>query len=101
MKPVGNGTVSVAIPNAAIFDPANSAAWLPSAKATDPSTYQGFLVLASDLCTANGLVRLAAGGTFFFGIASDGNHEKISVRWHYSANGSAGNWSNVLGVVPN
>jgi hypothetical protein len=100
IKPVGSGTISVAIPNGATLDPANSSAWYPTAKATDPLTYQGSLVLATDLCTANGLVRLQAGGSFFFGIASDGNHEKINVRWHYSANGSAGNWSSTLGVTP-
>ena len=101
VTPIGSGTLSVPMADAANLDPANSSAWYPSAKQTDASTFQGSLQLATDLCTANGLVRLQKGGTFYAGIASDGNHEKINIRWHYSANGSAGGWSGTKGVVPN
>jgi hypothetical protein len=100
VSPTGSGTLSVAIADARTFDPANSSAWYPSGKQSDASVYQGALLLATDLCTANGLVRLQKGGTFFFGLAADGNHEKVNVRWHYSANGSAGGWSGTLGVSP-
>jgi hypothetical protein len=56
---------------------------------SDSSVFQGSYAATTALCGAGNIVRLQKGGTFSTGITSTGP-EKINVRWHYSANGSAG-----------
>jgi hypothetical protein len=99
-KPSGSGAITVAIGDASYLNPANSSAWYPSGKQSDASVYQGSLVLPSNLCTANGLVRLQKAGRFSFTLTSTGNGERVYVRWHYGAGGSPGDWSDTLVVVP-
>ena len=94
----GGGTITVPIGDVSYTDPANSSAWFPSGDQSSASVYQGSLSVPN-LCSG-GQVSLQQGGTFTTGIASTDTSDKVNIRWHYSANGSAGSWSGTLGVIP-
>ena len=94
----GGGTITVPMSDASYPDPQNSSAWYPSGDQSNAATYQGSTTVP-DLC-GGGLVRLQKGGTFTAGVASTDTTNKVNVRWHYSANNSAGGWSGTLGVIP-
>jgi hypothetical protein len=79
---------------------ANDSAWYPSADQQSALSYGG-QVAVPDLCNC-GDMSLANGGTFYTVVEAsaqvpgDGAH----VRWHYSADGSAGPWSATAHVQP-
>jgi hypothetical protein len=52
-----------------------------------------------DLCSG-GQMTLKDGGTFMAFLMSDDTTDKVNVRFHYSANGSAGSWSATTSVIP-
>jgi hypothetical protein len=74
----------------ALRSPAGSTAWYPSGDQKVASVFQGSL--SPDLC-AGGQISLAKGGTFTATVFSSDLKDKVSARWHYSANGSSGGWS--------
>jgi hypothetical protein len=84
------------MPDASYVDPASSSAWYPSGSTSDPSVYQGSIGVP-DLC-GGGIVSLKPGGTLSTTVASTAG-DRLSLRWHYSANGSAGGWSTTLAVT--
>jgi hypothetical protein len=92
------GTITVPIADASYDDPVNSSAWYPSGVQSDASVYQGQYTVQQSLCGAGNTVRLQEGGTFFAGISPSGPG-KINVRWHYSANDSAGGWSGTATAI--
>jgi hypothetical protein len=94
------GTTSVPIADASVTDPADSSGWFPSGDQHDAAVYQASYTVPTTLCPPDDLVRLQQGGVFTTGIASNGAHEDVHVRWHYSANGTAGGWSGTYGVTP-
>src|SRR5262249_33518700 len=96
----GSGMLTVPIANQSYRDPANNSAWYPSGDQHSPAVFQGSFVIPSTLC-GSGLVRLNQGGTFNSGITASPSGHKVNVRWHYSANGSAGGWSGTKSIVPN
>ncbi len=94
----GGGSFTVPIANQSYSDPQNSTAWYATGDQQSAAAYQGSIAVPN-LCNG-GLVRLQQGGTFTAGIASTDTTNSVSVRWHYSANGSSGSWSGTLSVVP-
>jgi len=90
------GTFDVTIGDQSYVDPLNSSAWYPSGDKNDPSVYQNSTFTVPAKCGGQ-LVRLQKGGVFSAGVSSSSS-ENINVRWHYSANGSAGGWSGTMGV---
>jgi hypothetical protein len=96
----GGGTFSVPIPDSSFSVPANSDAWYPSGNQADPSTYQASLEIPSGLCDSGVELSLAQGGTFVAGLTSTDTAHKVSVRWHYAANGVGGGWSKTASVIP-
>ena len=87
------------MPNSSYPDPIDSNAWYPSGDHSSSLVYQGSFTLP-DYCHG-GQVRLKSGGTFLTGIMSSDHTDKVSVRWHYSANGSNGGWGATSSIVPN
>jgi hypothetical protein len=94
----GGGTFTVPIANQSYTDSQSSTAWYATGDQHSAAAYQGSLAVP-DLCNG-GLVRLQQGGTFTTGIASTDGMNTVSVRWHYSANGSSGSWSGTLNALP-
>lgn len=95
------GSFVVSMPTQSYADPFNDGGdWFPSGDQQSSLVYQGQTTVP-DLCEG-GAISLAAGGTFTAEVQSsvevpgDGAH----VRWHYSANGSAGSWSGTAHVEP-
>jgi hypothetical protein len=98
-KGTNAGSFAAPMPDATrILSDTNSPAWVPSGNHSAPSSYQGSIVVP-DVCPAGSSVRLKMGGTFSAGVTSTGT-QKISVKWHYSANNSPGNWSSTAVVAP-
>jgi len=93
-----SGSFTATIPDATILAGEDSSDWYPSDDQTDPSVYQGSVVVPN-VCPSGSLVRLRQGGTFTTGIGST-ETDRIKVRWHYSANSSGGNWSSAATVTP-
>ncbi len=91
------GTFVVGLPDARTLVPAGSSAWYPSGDQKSPLVFQGSIPVP-DLCHG-GRVKLKPGGTFVAGFGSSTGTTKINVRWHYSANGSAGGWSGTKSIV--
>jgi hypothetical protein len=85
------GPIVVFLAGDPITIPQNSSAWFPSGDQHSPLVYQGSTVVP-DLC-AGGLVTLRKGGTFAANLQATDTTHSVHVRWHYSANGSAGSWS--------
>jgi hypothetical protein len=94
----GGGTFTVPIANQTYSDAQNGTAWYATGDQQSAASYQGS-VAVPNLCNG-GLVRLQRGGTFTAGVASTDIMNNVSVRWHYSANGSSGSWSGTLSTVP-
>jgi hypothetical protein len=87
----GTGTFVVPIPDQAYTDPLNNSGWYPSGDQKAASVFQGSLNVPN-VCN-NGQIRLQKGGTFYSGVTSSDTNDKVNIRWHYSALGSAGGWS--------
>ena len=45
-------------------------------------------------------MTLKKGGTFSAQLQSTDTSDKVNVRWHYSADGSAGGWSGTSSFTP-
>ena len=94
-------TISVPTPetSSGYADPSGDASdWFPSKDQTSPLVYQGSISVP-DLC-AGKKMSLSAGGTFSSNLESFDTTDTVQVRFHYSADGSAGVWSSTEGVVP-
>jgi hypothetical protein len=94
----GSGSFVVSIPDETYSDPQNSAAWYPSGDQNSALVYQGSSPVPN-VCSG-GVVRLQKGGTFSTIISSTDHTDKVTIRWHYSADGSSGGWSSTQSVVP-
>jgi hypothetical protein len=94
----GGGTIVVAIPDSTSTDQANNSQWLPSGDQHSPLVYQGSIAVPN-LC-AGGQLTLKSGGTFTAQLQSTDTTDKVNIRWHYSANGSAGGWSGTASFIP-
>ena len=94
----GGGTIVVSMPDQTYTDPASSSQWYPSGDQHSPLVFQGSTTVP-DLCSG-GQMTLKQGGTFTAGVGSTDTSDKVNIRWHYSANGSAGGWSGTKSVVP-
>lgn len=88
---VGGGAFIVPIGGSLITVPQNSSAWYPSGDQHSPAVYQG-AVIVPDLC-GGGLITLKSGAVFTADLQASDTSRAVHVRWHYSANGSAGSWS--------
>jgi len=93
-----SGTLVVPLLNFGYSDPQNSPGWYPSGDRDSWLVYQGSIAVP-DVCSG-GLVHFQHGGTFSSGIVSTDATDKVDVRWHYSADGSPGNWSHSQSVTP-
>lgn len=94
----GAGSFAVMMPDRTYSDPQNSSAWYPSGDQKSSLVFQGSGPVPN-VCSG-GLVRLQKGGTFTTLLGSTDKTDKVNIRWHYSANGSAGGWSGTQSVVP-
>ena len=97
----GSGAITVATPetSSGYTDPPNDASdWFPSKDQTSPLVYQGSVSVPS-LCGTKKM-SLSAGGTFTSNLESFDTTDTVQVRFHYSADGSAGGWSSTQGAVP-
>jgi len=94
----GGGSVVVPIADSTYTDPAGSSQWFPSGDQHSPLVYQGS-VAVPNLC-GGGQMTLKKGGTFTAQLQSTDTSDKVNVRWHYSADGSAGGWSGTSSFVP-
>ena len=97
----GSGTITVPTPetSSGYSDPSgDSSDWFPSKDQTSPLVYQGSISVPN-LCSGKKM-SLSAGGTFTSKLESFDTTDTVQVRFHYSANGSAGGWSTTQGVVP-
>jgi hypothetical protein len=72
--------------------------WYPSGDQHSPLVFQGSTTVP-DLC-GGGQMTLKQGGTFTTAVSSTDKTDSVSIRWHYSANGSAGGWSATKSVIP-
>jgi RHS repeat-associated protein len=88
----------VPISDAQTTVPKDSTAWLPTADQSSAASYQASLKVP-DVCHG-GAVSLKFGGTFVSLVSSTDTKDKVSFRWHYSANGSPGAWSSTSTVTP-
>ena len=80
-------------------DPLNDGAdWFPSSDQSSSASYEGS-VSVPDLC-GGGILSLAQGGTFTATLESSDATDPVIVRWHYSADGSAGGWSSPGAFIP-
>jgi len=91
--------LTVSMSDATINDPANSSSWYPSGDQHSVLVFQGQLLVPHGSCPSDGPISLAKGGTFTAGVSATAVY-KVNVRWHYSANGSAGGWSGTKSVTP-
>jgi len=94
----GGGTIVVPIADSTYTDPAGSSQWFPSGDQHSPLVYQGSVVVPN-LC-GGGQMTLKKGGTFTAQMQSTDTNDKVNVRWHYSADGSAGGWSGTSSFIP-
>jgi Subtilase family len=95
----GGGVITVPLDSGPYTDPANDGGdWFPSGDQSSLASYEGG-VLVPDLC-GGGLVSLQQGGTFTAGLESSDATDPVNVRWHYSADGSAGGWSGTMSFTP-
>jgi hypothetical protein len=94
----GGGSIVVSIPDGTSTDPAGSSQWYPSGNQHSALVFQGSAAVP-DLCRG-GQLTLRQGGTFSAGVTSTDKTDKVNVRWHYSANSSAGGWSGTRSVIP-
>jgi hypothetical protein len=95
----GGGVITVPLGEGPYTDPANDGGdWFPSGEQASSLSYQGS-VGVPDLC-GGGQVSLRQGGTFTATLQSSDATDKLHVRWHYSADGSAGGWSRTMNVTP-
>ena len=95
----GGGVITVPLGEGPYTDPANDGAdWFPSGDQSSLASYEGS-VSVPDLC-GGGKLSLARGGTFTATMASSDATDPVSVRWHYSASGSAGGWSGTESFTP-
>jgi hypothetical protein len=100
---VGNsqtGTIRVPIATSTYGVPAGSLDWFPSGDQNANSVYQGSIAIPGTICGTGVTVRFHQGGMFTTGIASTDTTDKVSVRFHYSAGGSPGDWSDTTSIVP-
>jgi hypothetical protein len=99
---LGGGPVSftVPMPTVSYSAAANDSAWYPSGDQQSALTYEGQVVVP-DLCSG-GDISLASGATFFTLVDANAQvpGDGLHVRWHYSANGSAGSWSGTAHLQP-
>ena len=95
----GGGTIVLPLYDSLITVPQNSSAWYPSGDQHSPAVYQGSIVVP-DLCGGEPLT-LKSGGTFTADLQASDTSRSVHLRWHYSANGSAGGWSGTKSIVPN
>jgi hypothetical protein len=95
---IGGGTIVVTMPDSFYTDPANSSQWLPSGDQHSPLVYQGSTTVPN-FCGGSQMT-LKKGGTFTAQLQSTDTTDKVNIRWHYSANGSAGSWSGTASVIP-
>jgi len=94
-------TLTVGMSTQVYTDPLNDGSdWFPSGDQHTTLVYQGELPVPN-LC-AGGAISLAKGGIFTTTVAADAPvpGDGVHVRWHYSANGSAGSWSGTAHVQP-
>jgi hypothetical protein len=94
----GSGTLVVGMSDQAYTVPQNSSDWFPSGDQHSPLVFQGSASVPN-VC-GGGMISLKKGGTFTTVIASTDHTDKVNIRWHYSANGSAGGWSGTQSVIP-
>jgi hypothetical protein len=87
---VSVGTIEVALSSGPYDLPENDNQWAPTNDKDSPLSYQGSTI-APDLCSG-GQMSLVRGGTFSADLVST-TTDKVILRFHYSANGSAGAWS--------
>ena len=95
---IGTGaavTLTVPVGDRTYRDRLNSVVWYPSGDQTSALTFQGSLTVPNG-CSE---ISLARGGTFTAGLNSTKSNT-VSVRWHYSALGSAGRWSGSASFTP-
>ncbi len=94
----GGGAIVVPISDSTYTDPAKSSQWFPSGDQNSALVYQGSVVVPN-LC-GGGQMTLKQGGTFTAQLQSSDTADKVNVRWHYSADGSAGGWSGTSSFTP-
>jgi hypothetical protein len=95
----GGGVITVPLGEGPYTDPLNDGSdWFPSGRQSSSTSYEGS-VSVPDLCH-HGQVSLQQGGTFTATLESSDATDPVRVRWHYSANGSAGNWSGTNSYTP-
>lgn len=83
--------ITVPIPDQSYADSAGTTAWLPSGSPYQQSSF----VVPNNVCPPGQTISLKNGGTFSALVNSTDPTDKLQLRWHYSAGGSAGAWSNV------
>ncbi len=92
----GGGVIALPLPARSYADPVGDGSdWFPSADQSAATAYQS-TVAVPDLCHGTA-ISLARGGTFKGSLTSTDTTDPINIRWHYSANGSAGGWSATIG----
>jgi Subtilase family len=95
----GGGVITVPLSEGPYTDPLNDGGdWFPSGDQSSSASYEGSVSVPS-LC-GSGLVSLQQGGTFTATLQSSDATDPVHVRWHYSANGSAGGWSGTMSFTP-
>jgi hypothetical protein len=95
----GGGVIKVPLSAGPYTDPLNDGGdWFPSGDQSSAASYEGS-VSVPDLC-GGGQVSLKQGGTFTATLQSSDATDPVHVRWHYSANGSAGGWSGTASFTP-
>ena len=78
--------------------PQNDSAWFPTGDQSSAASYQASIVVPN-LCNG-GTMSLRNGGTFTGDLQADQVNNPISIRFHYSANGSSGSWSATKAFTP-
>jgi subtilisin family serine protease len=95
----GGGVITVPLGEGPYTDPKDDGSdWFPSGDQSSSASYEGS-VSVPDLC-GGGQLSLQRGGTFTATLESSDATDPVQVRWHYSANGSAGGWSGTMSFTP-
>lgn len=95
----GGGVITVPLGAGPYTDPLNDGGdWFPSGDQSSSASYEGS-VSVPKLC-GGALVSLQRGGMFTATLQSSDATNPVHVRWHYSANSSAGGWSGTSSFTP-
>jgi hypothetical protein len=94
----GGGSFTVPLGTVGANVPQDDNSWFPTGDQSSPASYQGSIG-GIDLCHG-GTMSLRNGGVFSGDAQDSCMLTQVNVRFHYSANGSAGSWSATQSVAP-